>query len=81
MALVHDNGGDMDWIDNLPWLLVIAGCLTLGLAPFLPEPHIVEKLRMLVSGTLTKPLDIFDLAFHAIPWVLAIVKAVRMFMR
>jgi hypothetical protein len=71
----------MDWIDNLPWLLVIAGCLTLGLAPFLPEPHIVEKLRMLVSGTLTKPLDIFDLAFHAIPWVLAIVKAVRMFMR
>jgi hypothetical protein len=71
----------MDWIDNLPWLLVIAGCLTLGLAPFLPEPHIVEKLRMLVSGTLTKPLDIFDLAFHAIPWVLAIVTAVRMFMR
>jgi hypothetical protein len=71
----------MDWIDNLPWLVVIAGCLTLGLAPFLPEPHIVEKLRMLVSGTLTKPLDIFDLAFHAIPWVLAIVKAVRMFMR
>jgi hypothetical protein len=71
----------MDWIDNLPWLLVIAGCLTLGLAPFLPEPHIVEKLRMLVSGTLTKPLDIFDLAFHAIPWVLAIVKAVRMFLR
>lgn len=71
----------MNWIDNLPWLLVIAGCLTLGLAPFLPEPHIVEKLRMLVSGTLTKPLDIFDLVFHAIPWVLAIVKAVRMFMR
>jgi hypothetical protein len=71
----------MNWIDNLPWLLVIAGCLTLGLAPFLPEPHIVEKLRMLVSGTLTKPLDIFDLVFHAIPWVLAIVKAARMFMR
>ena len=81
MGLVNDNGGDMNWIDNLPWLLVIAGCLTLGLAPFLPEPHIVEKLRMLVSGTLTKPLDIFDLVFHAIPWVLAIVKAVRMFMR
>jgi hypothetical protein len=71
----------MQWLDNLPWLVVIFGCLTLGLAPFYPEPHIVEKLRMLASGTLTKPLDIFDLAFHAVPWVLALVKAARLFVK
>ena len=71
----------MQWLDNLPWLVIIFGCLTLGLAPFYPEPHIVEKLRMLASGTLTKPLDIFDLAFHAVPWVLALVKAARLFVK
>ena len=31
-------------LSNTPWFLVILACLTLGLAPFYPEPHIVEKL-------------------------------------
>lgn len=51
------------------WLLVVA-CLTLGLAPFIPEPHIWEKLKMLAQGTLSRPIDIFDLLLHAAPWVL-----------
>ncbi len=45
------------------WMLVIAA-LALGLAPFSPEPHLVEKLRMLVNGDLRRPLDIFDLLMH-----------------
>lgn len=45
------------------WMLVIAA-LVLGLAPFSPEPHLVEKLRMLVNGDLRRPLDIFDLLMH-----------------
>lgn len=68
----------MDYIDNLPLLLVIFGCLTLGLAPFFPEPHIWEKLKMLANGTLQKPVDIFDLCFHALPWALLITKLIRM---
>ena len=64
----------LDRIDQMPWLLAIALCLTLGLAPFVPEPHIVEKLRMLVKGTLTRPLDIFDLVLHAAPFILLAVK-------
>ncbi len=44
--------------------------LLLGLAPFYPQPHIVEKLRMLLAGTLKKPMDIFDLVWHACPFVL-----------
>ncbi|WP_224982087.1 RND transporter [Geomonas agri] len=42
----------------------------LGCAPFVPEPHLVEKMRMLLSGTLVRPLDIFDLFWHAWPIVL-----------
>jgi len=61
-------------IDRLPWVLVILVCLTLGLAPFVPEPHIVEKLRMLVKGTLSRPLDIFDLLLHAAPFLVLLAK-------
>lgn len=61
-------------IARLPWALVILACLTLGLAPFVPEPHIVEKLRMLAKGTLTRPLDIFDLVMHAAPFLAMFVK-------
>ena len=60
--------------DQLPWSLVILLALTLGLAPFRP-PHIVEKLQMLVRGTLVRPVDWFDLALHSVPWVLVILKA------
>ena len=59
---------------NLPILIV--SCLTLGLAPFMPEPHLWEKLKMLTSGELTKPVDIFDLLLHGTPWILLIIKLV-----
>lgn len=62
-------------LDRLPWTLLIAACLTLGLAPFVPEPHIVEKLRMLLGGKLKKPLDVFDLLMHGTPWALLLLKA------
>ena len=59
---------------NLPILIV--ACLTLGLAPYMPEPHLWEKLKMLTSGELTKPVDIFDLLLHGTPWILLIIKLV-----
>jgi hypothetical protein len=57
--------------------ILIPLVLLLGFAPFYPQPHIVEKLRMLAAGTLTRPLDIFDLCWHAWPFVLLAVKVVR----
>jgi hypothetical protein len=54
---------------------LIIACLTLGLAPFFP-PHIWEKLVMLKNGELVRPIDWFDLFYHAIPWLLLIMKAV-----
>jgi len=68
----------MQILDQLPWNLVIIACLTLGLAPFFPEPHLWEKLKMLVTGTLVKPIDIFDMLMHAAPWLVLLAKALRM---
>ncbi|WP_228292373.1 RND transporter [Candidatus Thiothrix anitrata] len=64
-------------IDNIPVVLLLLVALTLGLAPFVPEPHLWEKLKMLGAGTLSKPIDIFDLLFHATPWIVLLLKLVR----
>jgi hypothetical protein len=53
------------------WRLVILLCLTLGLAPFLPEPHIVGKLRWIGGGGNGMALmDYFDLVLHGFPFIL-----------
>jgi hypothetical protein len=51
--------------------------LTLGLAPFTPEPHVFEKLRAIAGGAEGMAvIDFFDLAMHGSPWVwLAVVAA------
>ncbi len=62
----------------LAWLhcpsmgMLIAAALLLGAMPLVPEPHLVEKLRMLFNGTLVKPIDIFDLFWHSWPilWII-----------
>jgi hypothetical protein len=65
-------------LDQIPWSLLVIACLTLGLAPFVPEPHIWEKLKMLAAGTLVRPLDIFDFLLHATPFILAALKLAMM---
>jgi hypothetical protein len=57
----------MRWIDRMPlgWLLAVA--IYLAGAPFVPEPHLVEKWRMLFEGTLSRPLDVFDFFLHTVP--------------
>jgi len=69
----------MKMLDQISWPIVIVLCLTLGLSPFFPEPHIWEKLKMLAAGQLTQMIDIFDLFFHAAPFAVALIKAVRTF--
>jgi len=67
----------MQFIDKIPFsFLLIITVFMLG-APFVPEPHLVEKMRMLFDGTLTKPLDIFDVFWHLLPATLLVVKLVR----
>ncbi|WP_397542969.1 RND transporter [Roseovarius salis] len=68
-------------LDSLPVWAVLAACATLGLAPFTPEPHVWEKLRMLAAGELRAAVDWFDLALHGAPWLLLAAKGLRWFSR
>ena len=68
----------MKYIDQTSLAILIVIALTLGLAPFSPQPHVLEKLTMLFNGTLSKPIDIFDLLLHGTPWVLLALKLVRL---
>lgn len=65
-------------LDRMPLGILIALAAWLAVAPIVPEPHLLEKLRMLTQGTLTRPLDIFDLLFHLVPLVLLGVRLQRL---
>ena len=67
----------LNWIDRQPLAIFVLAALTLGLAPFVPEPHIWEKLKMLGAGELVRPIDIFDLLLHGAPWILLALKLYR----
>jgi hypothetical protein len=67
----------MSFLDQISFSLLILACLSLGLAPFLPEPHLWQKLKMLAAGELGRPIDIFDLILHAAPFVLLGLKFLR----
>lgn len=55
------------------WRFIILLTLTLGLAPFFPEPHIFGKVRWILGGAEGMEfLDWFDFVFHGIPWALLI---------
>ena len=69
----------MSWLDKIPFITLVMISLLLGLAPFMPEPHVWEKLKMLFDGSLGKPVDIFDLFMHGTPWVLLGLKTIRHF--
>lgn len=66
----------MRWLEKLPLVPMILAAIFMGLAPFFPQPHLWEKLNMLVSGTLVKPVDMFDLLWHSALPVLVVLKIV-----
>lgn len=51
------------------WAWPALACATLGLAPFLPLPHVVEKLLWLARGQPLRAIDVFDLLLHGAPWI------------
>ena len=66
----------MKWLDSIPMALLLPLAIVLALAPFTPEPHLWEKLKMLSAGELNKPIDIFDLLLHGTPMLLVFLKLV-----
>jgi hypothetical protein len=71
----------LSWLDRLPMNLLIIWTILMALAPFAPMPHLIEKIIMLKEGTLRRPIDIFDLFFHAAPALLLALKLVRNYTR
>ncbi len=61
-------------IAEVPLRFYLLFAFTLGLAPFRPQPHLLEKLGMLADGSLVRPIDIFDLCLHALPWLLLAIR-------
>ena len=64
----------MKWLDKIPYIVITPLAIFLALAPFSPEPHLWEKLKMLFAGTLVRPVDIFDLCLHGIPMLILVLK-------
>jgi hypothetical protein len=62
------------WLLKIPLMPLVLIAVFLGLAPFAPEPHLWEKLKMLFAGTLVSPIDIFDLLLHGTPLGLLLLK-------
>lgn len=61
----------MKLLNNYRIVLIL--CLTLGLAPFFPEPHIWGKLKWIAGGAKGMGMkDWFDVLLHGSPWLLLI---------
>lgn len=51
--------------------MVILLVLTIGLAPYAPEPHIWGKIKWIAGGTSgMKFMDWFDVLLHGFPYLL-----------
>lgn len=62
----------MKQLITVPYVLIL--CLTLGLAPFTPEPHIWGKLKWIAGGANgMKLMDWLDALMHGFPWIFLII--------
>lgn len=61
-------------LKKIPYAVLIPLTVFMLLAPFKPMPHVWEKLIMIKEGTLSRPIDIFDLIYHLAPLVMLIGK-------
>jgi hypothetical protein len=55
------------------WYLIGFMCLSIGLAPFSPEPHIWGKIKWVMGGAIgMQPMDWGDLLLHGFPYLLLV---------
>ena len=67
----------MKWLDRIPLSPILIFGILMALAPFYPQPHLWQKLQMLINGELNKPIDVFDLFWHSVGLVILALKLVR----
>ena len=60
---------------KLPYITPLIIALTLGLAPFTPEPHLLGKIRWITGGGIGMGgMDYFDLLLHGVPWLWLLIR-------
>ena len=61
-------------MNPIVWLII---SLTLGLAPFTPEPHLWEKIKWISAGAEgMRAIDWFDFLLHGTPWVMLVITSI-----
>ncbi len=65
------------FLDSISYPTFIMFSVLMLLAPFVPMPHVVEKVIMLKNGQLSKPIDIFDLIMHLTPTIFLAIKIIK----
>ncbi len=68
----------LKYIDRIPLIPLAVVAIFMLLAPFSPEPHLLEKSRMLIDGELTKGIDIFDLFWHSFFVAILVIRIMRL---
>ena len=68
----------LKYIDRIPLGPLVIITLVMAFAPFSPEPHLLEKSRMLMQGELSKAIDIFDLFWHSFLIVILVIRLLRL---
>lgn len=62
-------------------VLWVMATLTMGLAPWTPEPHIVGKVRWIMGGANgMKMIDWFDFLMHGTPFLMLAITIVLLIM-
>jgi len=65
------NNKNMDVFNN--WRLILLLCLTLGLAPYFPEPHVYGKIKWILGVAHgMAPMDWLDAFLHSLPFLFLI---------
>lgn len=74
---VEQGSGKPTGLNLLNWKIILLLCITIGLAPYLPEPHIWGKLKWIMGGAKgMATMDWLDLLFHGFPWCLLLGKTI-----
>jgi len=68
----------MSFLDRIPLVPLAIFAVLLALMPFVPQPHLFEKIGLLFDGSLSRPLDIFDLFWHSWLLVVLVLKLFRL---
>lgn len=67
------------FIDKLPTFPTILVGTWMALAPFTPEPHLLQKFLMAINGLAFSMMDVFDVFMHVGFAIIGGTKAWRVF--